>query len=38
MVRQKQYLGGGRDLWMVKLRLFANTGAPTHYVVVGEPE
>jgi len=38
MARQKQYLAGGRDLWMVTLRLFANMGAPTHHVVVGEPE
>jgi hypothetical protein len=36
MTRQKQY-AGGREFWMVRLRLFANMGAPTHYVVVGEP-
>jgi hypothetical protein len=29
MSRQRQY-AGGREFWMVRLRLFANMGAPTH--------
>jgi hypothetical protein len=39
--RQKQLLatpgGSVRDLFVVRIRLFARHGSPTHYIVVGEP-